>query len=271
MTGRHSPHALDAAELLRGLNTRRVGRDIMVLSEVDSTNVFALHRLAVERGREADGAVVFAEHQSAGRGRLGRVWESPHGASLLFTVLLWEQEARLCPARTVMNAALAVVEGIEQASEVEPVVRWPNDIYVRGRKLAGILVETRLLQPSLRTVALGVGLNCLQHAGHFAPELRDKATSLELECEHAVDRAAVAQAILRALDRRFAEPSVVSDHGLVAAWRDRGDDIGARASLFADGKDYTGWIVDVHPVDGLVLQLDAGGRLHFDPLTTHRR
>jgi len=271
MTGGRGLHALDAAELLRGLNTRRVGREIIVLPEVDSTNTFVLDCVAAERGRSADGTVVFAEYQSAGRGRQGRTWDSPRGASLLFTVLLWEEESKLSHAQVVMNAALAVVEGVEEASEVEPVVRWPNDIHVGKRKLAGILVETRLLQPPRRAVALGIGLNCLQHAAHFPPELRDKATSLELECAHAVDRGAVAQALLRALDRRFAVVGAASDDVLARAWRERSDDIGARGTFWAAGREYTGWIVDVHPVNGLVLQLDAGGRLHFDPLTTNRR
>lgn len=270
MTSRRIAHTLDAAELLQGLNTHRIGRHITVLPEIGSTNGYVLDVLAPEFGRQADGHVVFAEHQTAGRGRQGRVWHSSRGASLLFSVLLWEDEAELNPARVVMNAALAVVAGIEQASEVEPVVRWPNDVYVRGKKLAGILVETRSLQPACRAVALGVGLNCLQHAAHFAQEIRDKATSLELECAHAIDRGAVARAVLRAMDQCFARDKAVEDDLLVALWRDRSDDIGARVTLFAEGKEFTGRIVDMHPVHGVVLQLDGGGRRHFDPLMTTR-
>jgi BirA family transcriptional regulator, biotin operon repressor / biotin---[acetyl-CoA-carboxylase] ligase len=271
MTDRRSPHALDAAKLMHDLGTRRVGRQIVVLPEAESTNAFVLDSLASEGGRLADGSVVFAEHQSAGRGRQGRTWESPRGASLLFTVLLWEEEARLNAARVVMCTALAVVEGVEQASEVEPRVRWPNDVYVRGKKLAGILIETRSLQPAFRAIALGIGLNCLQHAAHFGPELREKATSLELECAHAIDRGEMARAILRSLDRRFGGTEAAPDEALVAEWREHSDDIGARACLSTSGREFTGWIVDVHPANGLVLQLDTGGRLHFDPLRTNRR
>ncbi len=270
MINRPFSHILDAAELLRNLKPRRVGRSITVLPEVNSTNAFVLDHLAPQLGQQADGHVVFAELQTAGRGRQGRSWCSPRGASLLFTVLLWEEEADLQPARVVMNAALSVVEGIEEASEVEPGLRWPNDVYVGGKKLAGILVETRSFQPTLRAVALGIGVNCLQHAVHFAPELRDKATSLELECTHPVDRGVLAQAVLRALDRRFAQPRAVGDDALVASWRDYSDDIGARVSLCTESRVFAGRIVDIHPSSGLVLQLDGGGCRCFDPLTTSR-
>jgi BirA family biotin operon repressor/biotin-[acetyl-CoA-carboxylase] ligase len=269
MTARKSLHKLDTAELAMDLGTRRVGRGITVLSEVGSTNDYAFEVLAAA-GPLADGYVVFAEHQTDGRGRLGRSWHSPRGAGLMFTVLLWEDRVPLPPSWVIMAAAVGVVRGIEQSTEVEPSVRWPNDIYVAEKKLAGILVESRAIARGARALALGIGVNCLQRAAHFPPEIRRRATSLDLESTHAVDRAAVARAILRNLDVYFAEPGAFSDDQLVATWREHSTDIGTRVTLLSEGVEFTGRIVDIHPTTGLLVQLDTGARRHFDPATTMR-
>ncbi len=264
------PHELGATTLSRDLNTSRVGRRITVLRETKSTNDYALNMLADREKQAADGHVVFTEHQTAGHGRLGRSWHSPRGASLLFTLLLWEDKPVLTPARIVMAAALGVATGIENATDVEPVVRWPNDVYVRGKKLAGILVEVRPDQNGARTLAIGIGVNCLQHPGHFLPEIRDTATSLEIESAAPVSRIDVARKMLQALDSHFARSEQLDDDSLIAAWRDRSADIGTRVTLVKQGEQFTGQIVDVHPTSGLLLHLDTGARQHFDPATTSR-
>ncbi len=263
-------HQLQAADLLEGLQTRRIGRHILVLPEVSSTNSYALETLADEVGTAADGHVVFAEYQTAGRGRLGRAWQSPRGAGLTFTVLLCEDGARTPGARLVMTTAVAVVAGIEEATDVAPVIRWPNDVYVEDRKLAGILLEVRTLKGAVRATAIGIGVNCLQHAAHFPPEIRDRATSLELQASQPVDRAAIAQAILRQLDARLADGCPISDDQLSADWRAHTADIGAHVTLRQEGHTFSGRILDVHPHAGLLLQLDTGARRQFDPQTTTR-
>lgn len=267
---------LNADDLRAELNTRRIGRTILVLPEVDSTNSYVLDQLTPCRGEAADGTVVFAEHQTAGRGRLGRSWHSPRGASLMFTVLLCRREA-WAAARLIMAAGVAVVEGIAEATEVEPVLRWPNDVYSRGRKLAGILVECRAAAAGLRATAIGIGVNCLQHVSHFLPELRATATSLDIEARHPVDRTAVARAALRRLDAwlgdaggRGPAPELDADQELAAAWRRHSADLGSRVTLLADGRTFTGRILDISPIDGLLLQLDDGGRRLFDPATASR-
>ncbi len=264
------PHQLHDRDLLRDLGTKRIGRQIIVLPEVGSTNSYALDVLATEQGADADGCVVFAEQQAAGRGRLGRTWHSPRGASLLFTGLLWEDASRSAAARFVMAAGVAVLRGIEQATDVTPVLRWPNDIYVGEKKLAGILVEVRSFTESTRAVAIGIGVNCLQHETHFPPDIRRQATSLDIEASHPVDRVAVARAILRQLDEYLGDSGAVSDVRLANDWRAHSADLGARVTLGSEGREYTGRIVDVNPHTGLLVQLDTGGRREFDPATTTR-
>ncbi len=262
-------HRLDSDALSRDLATARVGRQVRVFDALDSTNSYVLDTLAPDAAR-FDGIAVFAEYQSAGRGRLGRRWDAPRGAALTFTVLLHETTDRLPASRIVLAAAVAVVDAIVETTDVEPVIRWPNDLYVRDRKLAGILIEVRPAAAGARAVAMGIGVNCLQHAAHFPPELRDRATSLEIESGHAIDRTAVARAMLRRLDGFLTAPEAIDDAALAAAWRERSADIGARAVLRDGGRLFTGRIVDVDPMEGLLLQIDGGGLRHFDPATTTR-
>jgi BirA family biotin operon repressor/biotin-[acetyl-CoA-carboxylase] ligase len=260
---------LDPAALAAGLEPRRVGREIRVLPEVDSTNRFVLEALAPARGPSSDGCVVFAEYQTAGRGSLGRAWRSPRGAGLTFTVLLWEP-AGLAPMGFTLPSAVAVAEGIEDATDVQPGIRWPNDLYAGGRKLGGILIEARATAEDQFAVAVGIGLNCLQHAGHFPPEIRQTATSLELASAHPIDRVAVARAILRRLDDHFSRPPRVPPGAWVEGWRRRSEDIGEHIAVACDGRRFAGRIVEIGPQAGLVLQLDSGGRRCFDLATITR-
>lgn len=263
-------HRLNAERIVAGLSTARLGRRVLVLDEIDSTNEYALSVLAPRDGVAADGTAVLTEHQTAGRGRLGRSWHSPRGASLAMTVLLCESRLPPSPVRLVMAGGVAVAKAVASTTDVEPVIRWPNDVYVGSKKLAGILVEARGVGPDSWALAIGIGINCLQHAGHFPPELRDRATSLELESKHAIDREAVAVAVMNELDALVRRDSSVSDVALADQWRARSADLGTRVTLREDGQTYTGVILDVHPQSGLVLQLDTGARRHFDPATTSR-
>ncbi len=183
------------------------------------------------------------------------------------TALLWEEGPRHSSALLVMAAGLAVVRGIESATDVSPVIRWPNDIYVQNRKLAGILVE---MGSKGKAVAIGIGVNCLQQTAHFPIELSQMAISLELASLHPVNRSRVARAIIKSLDEILGSIDCVIDARLAADWLVYSDDMGRRATLISEGQPYRGQIVDIHPVEGLVLQLDSGGRRHFDPEITTR-
>lgn len=275
-----SAHQLSENDISTGLATRRVGRRIIILPEVDSTNTHALQTLAQRDGRAADGTVVFAERQTAGRGRLGRTWHSPAGASLMCTTLLHEPKNAARAAFWMMAGALAVVKAIESATDVSPQIRWPNDIYVGPRKLAGILVEASVVtrdEPiasagplSSAWLAIGIGINCLQQPAHFPDEIRAGSTSLDIESRGPIDRIALARALLTRLDAVFANPTAVSEDDLATEWSAHSADIGQRVTLVQGQEKVTGVILDIHPREGLLLQPDAGPPRHFDPATTSR-
>jgi len=259
--------ALDTEGIRRSLTPRWVGRRIDYLPDCDSTNAEAIRRLAVEP-KACDGLVLIAEHQTAGRGRLGRSWHAPRGASLLMTAVIAGEAA--AASRVVLAAGIAIREAVHETCGVDAELAWPNDVYVRGRKLAGVLVEAARPVGGAAMLAIGVGVNCLQHARHFPAEIRERATSLEIESHAAVSREAVAIGLLRRLDELIPPAMWVADEALALRWREHSADIGRRAELIHAGRKYSGTVVDIDPSHGIWLQLDGGGRMRFDPLTTHK-
>ncbi len=224
-----------------------------------------------------DGAVAFAERQTAGRGRLGRRWESPRGASILLSVLLIEPERSPVLELGALLGAVAACEAIEAATDVVPSVRWPNDIAVGPRKLGGVLAETfpadgpKLAGARAVGLVIGIGINCLQQRGHFRGELAHKATSLEIQSPRSIDRAAIAAALLGRLDAWLASNHPLrQSEQLRAAWRARCADVGTRVTLEHDGRSFAGTMLDIDDTGDLVLQLDEGGRRCFAAATTTR-
>lgn len=262
MTASHRP--LTAQDLLPS-PLQRLGRRIYLHASIPSTNTFLLEH-AAEAG---DGAVAWAESQAAGRGRLGRRWLAPRGSSVLLSVLLLEPPDSPLRPHAALLGTVAACEAVETATDCAPAVRWPNDVYLGGRKLGGVLAES---SAGVGGVVIGVGLNCLQHRRHFTAELRDTATSLECESRHAIDRAAVAAALLARLDNWFVaasrEPAAWAK--LREAWRQRCEDLGRPVALEHDGRSFRGTAVDIAENGDLIVQLDHGGRRHFASANTTR-
>jgi BirA family biotin operon repressor/biotin-[acetyl-CoA-carboxylase] ligase len=166
---------------------------IQRFAEVDSTN---RRLLDVARAGGAEGAVVVADHQTAGRGRLDRTWEAAPGSSLLVSVLL---RPVLEPDRThvvVMAAALALRDAVGAVAGFVPELKWPNDLVVGDRKLAGLLAEREG-----DAVVVGAGLNV--RADAFGADLADRATACELEAGRTVDREEVLDRFLAGLAERL--------------------------------------------------------------------
>jgi BirA family biotin operon repressor/biotin-[acetyl-CoA-carboxylase] ligase len=198
----NTPDVLHADDLLTRLGrTKVVGRDIRVFQETTSTSD-VIEKLARDGVKE--GAVVFAESQTKGRGRLGRKWLSPSGKGLWFSVLLRPELRPQETTRLTVAAATALRRAIQKETGLQPAIKWPNDILVNGRKVAGILTELSAELDRVKHVIIGIGVDVNLNAGEFPPELRRQATSLKVEAGQAVSRPALATAILRELDADYA-------------------------------------------------------------------
>ena len=197
-----SPDMLLADDLVARLGEDVViGREIIVYRETASTNDI-VERLAREGA--AEGLVVFAESQSKGRGRLGRRWHSPPGMGLFFSVLLRPKLRPMEATQLTVAAATALVRAIDRTSGVRAEIKWPNDLLVDGRKLAGVLTELSAELDTIKHVTLGIGLDVNQSAADFPPELRSIATSLRIASGQRVMRPDLATAVLQELGKDYA-------------------------------------------------------------------
>ena len=189
---------LSAATLRAGLADCTIGREIIVLDETTSTNDVVLQ---MSNEGAPEGLVVFAEHQAAGRGQRGNVWESPAGKGLLCSILLRPSLAAQDSARLVNWAVKGIAWTIESVSLRKVTIKPPNDIYIDGRKIAGVLVEMRAQPGAPHLAVVGIGVNVNQTPDHFSKGLRDRATSLAIVLGGPVDRNALAIALLKNLDQ----------------------------------------------------------------------
>jgi BirA family biotin operon repressor/biotin-[acetyl-CoA-carboxylase] ligase len=256
---------LEIQRIREAIKPLRVGRTLRHLETTSSTNDEAWRSAEDD---SADGLVVFTEYQTAGRGRAGRLWHAPRGASLLCSLLLIDKAVALTPGLLTMAAPIAVHDTIAAATSLTPRIKWPNDLQLAGRKVAGILIETRTRADGTPIHVVGIGINCLQRAGHFPPELGNRAVSLDMLSTEPVDRTAVAAALLAQLDRFFAWPEKLGQADLREQWLKRSEAVGGRVQLKHRGKTYEGTVLDLDPTAALVVQLDRGGVRLFEPSDT---
>ena len=219
-----TPDLLHAEDLVSRLGqTRVVGRDIRVFQETTSTND-VIERLARDGVKE--GVVVFAESQTRGRGRLGRKWMSPARRGLWFSVLLRPNLRSPEATRLTVASATALRRAVESQTGLRPEIKWPNDILVHGRKVAGILTELSAELDHVKYVVLGMGVDVNLQPDDFPVELRKLATSLRAELGRPVSRPDLAVAILRELDHDYARVAGGQFTAVADEWEEHGTTIG---------------------------------------------
>jgi len=173
-----------------------VGCHVLYLEEVTSTSDLALQM--AEDGAPA-GLVVIAERQTRGRGKQGKIWESPAGGLWTSIVLRPPHPASHAQIFTLVGG-VASAEAIRMTSGMEVFIRWPNDLVLRGKKLGGILCEAKVAGREIRHLVMGIGINVNQEEADFSLPLRGLATSLRLESGKIWDRRILAEALYERLD-----------------------------------------------------------------------
>ena len=239
------------------LASRAIGRRLLCVGSVDSTNDIAW---AEAVGGAEHGFAVFAEEQKKGRGRMGREWFAPKGSSLLCSVVLRpELDVERVPLVTAV-AALAAADAVDELTEADAKIRFPNDVYVGESKIAGVLVESRFISGRPDLFVVGIGMNGNVEKDEFPRGLN--ATSLKIERGAPVNLARAARSLLEALDRWVAE----LDGGLRAirrAWRERSAILGKSVRVREAGRTYAGVVEGLDPIEGLEVRLAAGTVRHF--------
>ena len=185
-------------ELEQGLKTKTMGQSIYFYEETDTTNNRA-RELALEGAPE--GTLVVAEKQTAGRGRRGKVWESPLGTGIWMSLVLRPQIAPTEASVLTLLCGLATAEAIEAETGLSAGIKWPNDILINGEKAVGILTEMDCEMSEVHFVIPGIGINV--NTASFPPEIAEIATSLYLECGKTVSRRRLVHRVLERLEEHY--------------------------------------------------------------------
>ncbi|MEW6431015.1 MAG: biotin--[acetyl-CoA-carboxylase] ligase [Myxococcota bacterium] len=247
------PDRLTALELLPLLATRELGRTVHHFESTESTN-----RVAFELAQDGafHGEVVIAEAQTAGKGRRGRSWSSPPGKNLYCSVIL---RPEIPPARApelTLVAAVALAETLREAGG-DAGIKWPNDVQLGGRKVAGILTELSADAERVHFVVVGLGVNLNATADDFPPELAEVATSLKLARGTEVPRALFTAALLTRLEQWFDTWAEEGFAPVRAAWKKLSTILGREVLVRGEQNELRGIAEDID--DGGALLLRVGG------------
>jgi BirA family biotin operon repressor/biotin-[acetyl-CoA-carboxylase] ligase len=252
-----SPDLLLAEEIREGLDTRVFGaREIISLAEVNSTNLRAKELAA---GGAPEGTVVIAERQTEGRGRKGRSWFSPAAGGIYMSFILRPtMPPSEAPGITLMTG-VAATEALSSVTRLDARIKWPNDILVRGKKIAGILTEISTEMDRIDHVVVGLGLNVNIPQESLPEELQERATSVLIETGMHHARVRLIQAILKRFETHY---RTLQDEGfepIRKRWKELSDIIGRRISVDMIGKVRRGRAVDIDTDGVLILEDDQGG------------
>ncbi len=248
------PDRLLEHEIREDLNAERIGKVLRIYDKVESTNQTAW-ALIEQDPKIADGTVILAESQTSGRGRMGSEWHSPAGCGIWMSVVL---KVHLPPEKIALltaTASLAIANMLQQFIQLPSEIKWPNDVMVRGRKVAGVLVEARSSLPE--TYVMGLGLNVNQQAADFPDELRGIATSLRIERpgQQSINRVRVIRPLLFYLDSVYRLIHKKKFDKVAKAWSEFVPMGGKNVKLRQGEVEFSGTVVEVDPARGITLRL----------------
>jgi BirA family biotin operon repressor/biotin-[acetyl-CoA-carboxylase] ligase len=247
------PDILLLDDIKEGLKTRIIGKEILLFPEAASTNTLAMELAA--KGA-ADGTVVIAETQTGGKGRLGRSWISPKGNLYISVILRPEIPPHKAPLITLM-AAVAVASTIRQRFDIQAGIKWPNDILISGKKMAGLLTEMRAEPDRVKHVVLGIGINVNMDIAELPVFLRKLSTTLSAETGKKIDRALFLQQFLAELDRWY-QIFLKSGAAVIEAWEMFNATVGNRVAVSGPEEAFEGTAQGIDADGRLILKLDDG-------------
>jgi BirA family biotin operon repressor/biotin-[acetyl-CoA-carboxylase] ligase len=250
---------LDAEALQAMVHTRVMGRPaIRVLEQTDSTNLQA--KMMADQ-KAAEGTLIVADTQTLGRGRRGRTWHSPAGRNIYASLILRPQLAPSQAPQITLMAAVALARTLETSAALDAKIKWPNDVMVGGKKIAGILTELSTDMESVAYVVVGFGINVNIREAEMPEEIRPIATSIHMQSGTETSRTRLLCDLLENFETAYA---LLNDEGfgpVMAQWRAMTDIIGQRANVDVMGRRLTGTVAAVDD-DGVLILEDDGGAVH---------
>ena len=255
MKGKMGFDLLSEDKIKSVLKTELFAKKIYAFWSVGSTNEFAYSRALHD---DSEGTLVIAEQQSKGRGRKSRTWDSPFNKGLWFSLIL---RPRLPASRAGLVpylAGVSLVEAVENITGLKPVVKWPNDLLLNGRKFCGILSEVEFENSTIKFIILGIGININHKKNEFPEDFREQATSLRIESGSRIDRVEfLAEALFR-LEENFNDMKEKGFKNIIKKWKKNCPQLGKEVVIFQDDYHYQGIFEELDDEGCLLLRTQDG-------------
>lgn len=248
-----APDTIILDEVRHGLKPMVIGRDIHLHAELESTNT---HAMELANKGAPEGTVVIAETQTGGKGRLGRTWISPKGNLYLSVILRPKIPTHKAPLITLMGA-VAVVSAIRKQLELNAGIKWPNDIFLSGKKAGGLLTEMSAEPDRVKHIVLGIGLDVNMDLAELPAEIRPVSTTLAAEAGEKMDRSLLLRRMLSELDRWY-HTFLTNEAAVPAEWEAFNVTLGNRVAVSGLGETIEGLAQGIDNEGRLILKLDNG-------------
>ena len=252
---------LNSFEINEELKTKALGRNVVYLDKIDSTNNYA-KKIALEGCEE--GTLVVADYQTSGRGRLGRDWNSTDKKGVWMSLVLRPdipfEEVQII----TLAASVAVVQALYDYAHIEAGIKWPNDIIIKGKKVCGILVEMNMEIDRINFLILGIGLNVNQQKNDFSQELLDKAVSLKMYMEETLNsqkilkRNELIAVILLKFEEIYDKVKSGAFEDIISEWKKYSVTLGKEVNIIYKNEQYKGVAEDITKDGKLIVKCEDG-------------
>jgi len=251
------PDLLLPQEIQRGLSTNYIGKEIYYFPELKSTNRMAkekvLHRV---EGRD-EGTLIIAEKQSAGKGRLGREWFSPPGGIWL-SIILYPQLFPSYISRITLMTAVAVVKTIKVCTQIEPQIKWPNDILINEKKVCGILTEMSAELDIINWVVVGIGINANIDLRDFPEDIQENTISLKETSGKEISRVKLAQTFLQEFEKYYEKLKRKEFSSILKEWKLYSHTLRKKIRVDIGERIITGEAIEINESGALILKKEDG-------------
>jgi len=244
-------------EVQRILRTAFIGHEMRYYEKISSTSAVAKDLTAQQDPSSLHGAVIVAEEQTGGTGRLGRAWVSP-GGGIWTTIILKPRIPIDRLFMLTMVGSLAVVRAIKKVVDIGALIKWPNDIYIGDKKVGGVITELSAEGPIVHYVLVGIGVDVNVTLRNLPPGLRESATSLSAELGHEVDRAILLATFLREFELRYNQVESGEYDTIVREWKSLSWTLEHRVRIHLGTRVFEGDAIDIDDYGALIVRKDSG-------------
>jgi len=231
-----------------------IGREIFFHETIGSTNTVASEIAA----KTVEGAVVLADTQSKGKGRLGRCWVSPPGVNIYMSIILRPDISPRDATLITIMSSVACAKALRKVAGLNVTIKWPNDLIIQNKKLCGILTELKTERNKIIFAVAGIGINVNADINEFPEDVKYIATSLKNETGIVYSRTEIAAEILNQIDRWYKTMKVMGRDALLSEWKRLSSTLGREVMVVTGQGTLTGFALDLDSEGMLMIKLTSG-------------